>query len=92
MGCRFLDKLPREVRDQIYEYVVGEHQEPNDGLDQSSIQPDHKFIQSICQTNKQIYKEALQVMLETFTIVLRSGRAMFHFNAFIIAHGLLDNI
>ena len=89
--CYFLE-LPQETRNQVFKYTAGGCREENDGSENFSFQASRKFMAPVAQLNRETRIQALQVWLETHTIILRSGRAMFYFKDFMAKHNLLDHV
>lgn len=79
--CYFLS-IPQEIRNQILKYTVGDLRGFSDDFDKFSFQSQRPFQAPVSQLTKAIRRQALQIWLETHTIVLRNGNDMFYFREF----------
>ncbi|QDS76184.1 hypothetical protein FKW77_008101 [Venturia effusa] len=83
--------LPRELRDQILQPLVGEYREALTDDDETfTIQTDRKFLPPIFKVCKQLSQESLEVFARTNHFIIRSGRAMKFFKRFIKDHKIQD--
>ncbi|RDI83345.1 hypothetical protein Vi05172_g6727 [Venturia inaequalis] len=84
--------IPRELRNQILELVVGECRDIGDDENTFTIHTDRKFLSGVFKVCHQLTCESIEVLLFTNNFIIPSGRAMKFFKRFILDHKVAQHV